>query len=212
MVPPGFTRFLTLLFVVIPSLSWAQTFFTIPQNVWRFTVQNLSNTGDWIGYGGRKGIQEEEFVLAGYGLRYFDHTQRNLDGHYSAPLDLYDLDTLGVDFHGNVGQHIRAYNLSYGDSLFDFSTDYFGPDSITVGGLFTEKRHRVLQERVLTIEYGFTNRLTFVFKLPYVTHLMEKRQWSWKAFEIPGLADFIAYNKKRSNGFNARYKHIMMPS
>jgi hypothetical protein len=201
MVSHGFTRSLALWLVVIPGLIFSQTFFTVPQNVWRFTVQDLSNTGDWIGAGGKKGIQEEEFVLKGYGLRYFDHTQRNPDGHYSAPFDLYDLDTLGFDFHGNVGQHVRAYNLSYGDSLFDFSTDFFGPDSITVGGLFTEKRHRVLQERVLKIEYGFTNRLTFVFTLPYVTRLTEKRTLSWKAFDIPGLADFIAYQQEAKQRF-----------
>ena len=101
--------FLVLLFVVrIP----AQTHFTIPQNVWRFTVNTDYSSGNW----------------------------KSNNFSNSAMKHYYPIYT-------------KVYSLN----------QYF---------------ERTIVTNKINFEYGFTDRTTLVFKVPYIKKITENQSWS----------------------------------
>jgi len=172
----------------------SQTHFTIPNNVWRLSVTPKILSGKYIGPGGVKGIPNMPFSLAGYGKRYYDH-RFLLDGYPASSQDLYDLDTLGFNSTYNVGEYIRHYNLMFGDSIPDFSQDFFGPDSIAITGSISQEISRNSWGVDFNVEYGLSNRITFSMKIPYYTYVAEDRTSRWNSDNIPGLDSWVAYHQ-----------------
>ncbi|MFQ6676841.1 MAG: hypothetical protein ACE5D0_00855 [Fidelibacterota bacterium] len=181
-------------FFLISSLLFSQTHFTVPENVWRISAKPLIITGKYIGPGGIKGIKNIPFNLANYGKRYFDHAYV-MEGYYASNDDLYNLDTLGYNANYTVGEYIRFYNLVYNDSIPDLSTDFFGPDSIVVGGHLNQEMSRTSWGSEFKIEYGLSNRVTFAMTIPYFTYVYEKKTNSWKSNNIQGLDEFVIYHQ-----------------
>ncbi len=180
-------------FFLTPSSLFSQTHFTVPENVWRISVEPSVTTGSYIGPGGVKGIPNIPFNLANYGKRYFDHGYK-VDGYYASDNDLYDLDTLGYSSNYTVGEYIRFYNLIYSDSIPDLSADFFGPDSVVVGGTLDQEINRKSWGVDFKIEYGLSNRVTFAMKIPYYTYVSQERTNRWTSNEIEGLDEFAAYH------------------
>lgn len=199
--PPLFFLFTYSLFLLpfylflISSFLFSQTYFTVPENVWRISIEPAVTTGSYIGPGGIKGIQNTPFNLAKYGKRYFDHGYK-VDGYYASDNDLYDLDTLGYSSNYTVGEYIRFYNSVYNDSIPDLSADFFGPDSVVVSGNLDQEISRTSWGVDFKIEYGLSNRVTFAMKIPYYTYVSEERKNSWTSNGIEGLDEFAAYHLK----------------
>ncbi len=193
---------------VFPAFS--QTYFTVPQNVWRFTMISSQGTGKWIGPKGQEGIIGQPVSLPGYGKRYFDHEYVNSDGYYSSPYDLFDLDTIYINTTRTIGQAIRDFNNNtasfFGfDTLPDYRSDFFGPEAVQIGGKLSEFRSRVIAERQVKVEYGATNRVTFKLSVPYITRLEENRSWKWKPGIVPGLSEWLSYHREARARFDSLF-------
>lgn len=103
--------FLSSLFLLIVTKSTAQTHFTIPQNVWRFTVNYDLSSGKW---------KSNSFSNKGM--------------HH-----IYKIDTTTYSIYQNF-------------------------------------KRKTLTNK-LNIEYGFTDRTTLVFQIPYIQKITENRSW-----------------------------------
>lgn len=180
--------------ILLPSYLFSQTHFTVPENVWRISVNPSVTRGSYIGPGGVKGIQNMSFNLANYGKRYFDHGYV-VDGYYASENDLHNLDTLGLNSNYTVGEYIRYYNAIYNDSIPDLSTDFFGNDSITVGGSLDQEISKTSWGMDFKIEYGLSNRLTFEMNIPYFSYVSQNRTSKWTSNEIEGLDSFGEYHQ-----------------
>ena len=187
-------QFLLTYFFFFHTYSFCQTHFTVPENVWRISVKPMINTGSYVGPGGIKGIPNMRFSLENYGKRYFDHGYV-VDGYYGSDNDLYDLDTLGYNSNYTIGQYIRYYNILYGDSIPDFSLDFFGDDSIPVSGSFDQTIDKTSWGIDFKIEYGLSDRVTFEMNFPYYTYVSLKRTSKWTTNEIDGLDNFVNYHQ-----------------
>ncbi len=192
LLPSSFFHLLFSFFLT-PSSLLSQTHFTIPENVWRISVERTVTTGSYIGPGGVKGIQNSSFNLTNYGKRYFDHGYK-VDDYYASDNDLYNLDTLGYSSNYTVGEYIRFYNLIYSDSIPDLSADFFGPDSIVVSGSLDQEINQSSWSMDFKIEYGLSNRVTFTMKIPYFNYVSNERTSSWNSNKIEGLDEFAAYH------------------
>ena len=51
------------LFIIFFSISIAQTHFTIPQNVWRLSIEQKYKVGNWKGHDGRNGWNDFPYKL-----------------------------------------------------------------------------------------------------------------------------------------------------
>ncbi|MBC8323194.1 MAG: hypothetical protein H8E70_06470 [Candidatus Marinimicrobia bacterium] len=180
--------------ILLTSYLFSQTHFTVPENVWRISVKPSVTRGSYIGPGGVKGIQNMSFNLANYGKRYFDHGYV-VDGYYASENDLHNLDTLGLNSNYTVGEYIRYYNAIYNDSIPDLSTDFFGNDSITVGGSLDQEISKTSWGMDFKIEYGLSNRLTFEMNIPYFSYVSQNRTSKWTSNEIEGLDSFGEYHQ-----------------
>lgn len=180
--------------ILLTSYLFSQTHFTVPENVWRISVNPSVTRGSYIGPGGVKGIQNMSFNLANYGKRYFDHGYV-VDGYYASENDLHNLDTLGLNSNYTVGEYIRYYNAIYNDSIPDLSTDFFGNDSITVGGSLDQEISKTSWGMDFKIEYGLSNRLTFEMNIPYFSYVSQNRTSKWTSNEIEGLDSFGEYHQ-----------------
>lgn len=176
------------------TFSFSQTHFTVPENVWRISVKPSVTTGSYVGPGGVKGIPNMSFNLANYGKRYFDHGYV-VDGYYASENDLHNLDTLGLNSNYTVGEYIRYYNTIYNDSIPDLSTDFFGNDSIIVGGTLDQEISKTSWGMDFRIEYGLSNRLTFEMNIPYFSYVSQNRTSKWTSNEITGLDAFGEYHQ-----------------
>ncbi|MFH1851528.1 MAG: hypothetical protein ABIA75_04220 [Candidatus Neomarinimicrobiota bacterium] len=189
--------------VVLSLLSGltAQIQYTLPNNVWRVSVSRTQSQGDWVSGAGYAGSGPQEFTLEGYGRRYYDHLEP--DAYY----DLYNLDSLRIG-RSYSGAIIRGFNNSlsamiWNDTLPDFSNEFFGPDSVTVGGfLINTSNRRTVARRDISLEYGISNRATFSLELPYYDSVEERRQWRWSGTPPAGLAEFIAYQDSARQKFD----------
>ena len=101
--------FLVLLFTVKAT---AQTHFTIPQNVWRFTLNSEKTSGNW-----------KSKNLSNTGIKH------------------------------NYPINAKVYPIN----------QYF---------------KRTISTNRINIEYGFTDRTTLVFKLPYINRITQNHSWS----------------------------------
>lgn len=188
----------------------AQTHFTIPQSVWRIKITAGTRSGNWIGARGKRGLLNQEYVLEGYGKRYFDHEYVSSNGYFSSPSDFYDLDTLYISATQTIGQVIGDFNRLYPsqlglDSLLDYRQDFFGPQSVTIGGLLDQFERRSTTFRELRLEYGMSNRLTFRLVVPYISSLEQETSWRWQAMQVTGLSDFIAYHQQAQTGLEGLF-------
>ena len=172
--------------ILLPSYLFSQTHFTVPENVWRISVNPSVTRG--------KGIPNMFFYLADDGKRYFDHGYV-VDGYYASENDLHNLDTLGLNSNYTVGEYIRYYNAIYNDSIPDLSTDFFGNDSITVGGSLDQEISKTSWGMDFKIEYGLSNRLTFEMNIPYFSYVSQNRTSKWTSNEIEGLDSFGEYHQ-----------------
>jgi hypothetical protein len=99
------------LLLLINTKSFGQTHFTIPQNVWRFTVNSDLSSGKW---------KSNSFSNKGV--------------HH-----VYKIDTTTYSIYQNF-------------------------------------KRKTLTNK-LNIEYGFTDRTTLVFQIPYIQKITENRSW-----------------------------------
>ena len=60
-----------LLLIMIPC-AVCQSYFTVPQNVWRVSISSKSTSGDWLGVNGAKEVGKEEISLLNYTDPLFD--------------------------------------------------------------------------------------------------------------------------------------------
>lgn len=183
-------------FFLVTGTVVPQSNFTLPKNVWRFSLSSESSNADWVSWGGKKGLYNERFSLEGYGQRYYDHTNRDDD------TDLVALGSLTMSGGDQVKDIIDAFNSSsaaatWGKSLSDFTEDFLGPDSIFIGGYITNPE-RTLKESLgkVNIEYGLTDKVTFFADIPYYTSAQQQNQWGWQAAATQNvdLEGFIAYH------------------
>lgn len=183
----------TFHFLLLTSYLFSQTHFTVPKNVWRVSVKQVVKTGNYIGPGGVKGIPNMSFNLADYGKRYFDHNYV-VDGYYASDNDLYNLDTLGYNSDFTIGQYIRYYNTLYNDSIPDFATEFFGPDSISIIGTMDQEISKTAWGVDFSFEYGLSDRMTFEMKIPYYTYVSQQQTTKLSENDIVGLDDFVTYH------------------
>ena len=184
----------------------AQAYFTLPKNVWRVSVQSGMSSGQWLSGGGKKGLPDEFFTLSGYGLKFYNnltpeskHDLVNLHEHYVTANDRAD-------------EIVAAFQLTgaaqaWGDTIADFTQNFFGPDSVSLGGYITNPKrslNSVLSN--LRIEYGISEKATFTFSIPNYSTARQMNTWGWRAGSL-GNADldgFIAYhiaNKAKFDNF-----------
>jgi hypothetical protein len=207
-----FSKAVLILFLTWSDYLSAQTYFTVPQNVWRVTVMESYSSGQWIGNEGKSGIRGQPVDFSDYGKRYFDHEYVSSGGYFSSPYDLYDLDTTYVNATWTIGRIIRDFNRNtapvFGfDTLVDYHVDFFGPDPVPVGGKLDEFRDRTVYTRTYRLEYGTTDRVTFVVDIPYIRMMVENRSWSWRSYSIPGLTDWVAYHQAAQARMDSLFAH-----
>ena len=178
----------------------SQTHFTLPNNAWRVTVKQTNGFGKWKSATGYTGVGPQYFNLDGYGRQYYDHI------HPNAYYDLHHLDSLSIGTT-TFGDLIRGFNQSssaavWGDTLPEFQTVFFGPDSVTIGGyLKNTKLQHTLSRQDFRLEYGVSNQVTFSFEVPYFKRLEEDRTWLWQGIAADGLPEFIAYHDSARQSF-----------
>ena len=92
-------------------LATAQTNFTLPNNAWRISVKQSFSDGNWQGHPDHGGVGPRQFILDGYGRRYYDHQ------HPNAYYDLYNLDSLSIG-GTTFGELIGSFNSSASAAVF----------------------------------------------------------------------------------------------
>ena len=117
----------------------AQDYFTLPKNVWRLSIENEFSSGQWITTNGKKGFPDEIFDLQGYGQRYYDHENQD------SKRDLYNLHEQYVTITDRADEVIADFQIkdaaiAWGDTLSDFSQNFFGPDPVNLGGYITNSK------------------------------------------------------------------------
>ena len=68
-----------LLLIMIPC-ALGQSYFTVPQNVWRISISSKSMSGDWLGVNGAKEVGKEEISLLNYTDPLFDLNSSTIQG------------------------------------------------------------------------------------------------------------------------------------
>ncbi|MEE2877097.1 MAG: hypothetical protein VX822_04910 [Candidatus Neomarinimicrobiota bacterium] len=186
----------------------AQAYFTLPKNVWRVSVDNEMMSSQWISGGGKKGLPDEFFTLSGYGLKYYNHLSS--DSKY----DLVNLHEHYITAADRADEIIASFQMTeaasaWDDTLADFSQNFFGPDSVSVGGYITNpKRSLASGLSRIRIEYGISEQATFTLSIPNYSKALQVNRWGWRAGSV-GSADldgFIAYhtvNKAKFDDFFA---------
>ena len=58
--------FICLLLLIMIPCAVCQSYFTVPQNVWRVSISSKSTSGDWLGVNGEKEVGKEEISLLNY--------------------------------------------------------------------------------------------------------------------------------------------------
>jgi len=178
----------------------SQTQFSLPNNVWRVSLKQTGEFGNWQGSGKYTGIGPQYFNLDGYGRRYYDHI------HPNAYYDLHQLDSLSIG-STTFGDLIAGFNQSssatfWGDTLPEFRTTIFGPDSVIIGGyLHNTKLWHTISRQDFKLEYGVSNRVTFSFEVPYFREVKEEREWLWQGIAAVGLPEFIVYHDSARQAF-----------
>ena len=71
-------RIFLSLFLLQYTFSVSQTHFTIPQNVWRISIQNENSTGNWKGHNGRNGWQDYAYRLENLDYVISQEWKRNI--------------------------------------------------------------------------------------------------------------------------------------
>ena len=105
-------RIFLSLFLLQYTFSVSQTHFTIPQNVWRISIQNENSTGNWKGHNGRNGWQDYAY---------------------------------------------RVENLEY---------------------VISQEWKRNITSQTFLIEYGFTDKATFILTIPKLKKFKQTHSWS----------------------------------
>lgn len=71
-------RIFLSLFLLQYTFSISQTHFTIPQNVWRISIQNKNSTGNWKGHNGQNGWQDYAYRLENLDYVISQEWKRNI--------------------------------------------------------------------------------------------------------------------------------------
>ena len=187
---------------------YGQAHFTLPKNVWRISVVKEASSENWVSAGGKKGLPDEYFTLDGYGLKYFDHLNPE------SKKDLVRLNEQYVSATDMTNKVIEAFQLKqaaigWGDTLADFSQNFFGPDSVTIGGYISNTKRTM--ERQLTrirFEYGLTERVTLTLGIPNYASATQTNEWGWRAshsenIDLEGFIDYHTTNKAKFENFFA---------
>lgn len=186
----------------------SQTHFTVPASVWRITLDGITGRGSWVRGDGNEGLPDEYFTLYGYGKRYYDHLLPSTTGDLVALGDNY------ISAFDRVDQVIHSFNASpaaqaWGDTLADFTRDFFGPDSVVLGGFITNPLRRRQDRGVeFTLEYGLTDRVTFTLTVPYFLRVSRENEWGWKNpfsenADLEGFVEYHRTNKEKFEDFMA---------
>lgn len=194
------------LVVLLAGTMNAQAHFTLPKNVWRVSVVKEGFSSDWVSGGGKRGLPDEYFTLENYGLKYFDHLNPDSKKDLTRLNEHYVSATARVD--GVITQfNETAAASAWGDSLADFSQNFFGSDSVTIGGYITNpKRTLAGQLTRFRFEYGLTERVTFALGIPHYSAAAQANQWGWRAshsskVDLEGFIDYHSANKTKLESF-----------
>tara|TARA_B100000700_G_scaffold331755_1_gene468030 strand:- start:7203 stop:8801 length:1599 start_codon:yes stop_codon:yes gene_type:complete len=189
----------TLIILMIWSFDClkAQNYFTLPKNVWRLSVDNEFSSGQWISANGIRGLPDEFFNLEGYGLQYYDHNNPNTKS------DLFNLHEHYVTISDRTDKIIADFQtksaaIAWGDSLFDFSQNFFGPNAVNMGGYITNANRSFIATLYrIKIDYGISDKVTAAISIPNYIKAEQKNVWGWISGPMDNfdLAGFIAYHK-----------------
>lgn len=204
-------RFLTGCFsLILLSSLGAQRPYTIPEHVWRIRTESSFSIGNWMGRLGTDGIRNEPFELDGYGKRYFDHELLDNTGYPSSTTDFYDIDEMFITATQTVNNVITDFNTNHapmfgGDTLPDYSQEFFGSNPVLIGGTLDLTRDRIRTEQSLTIDYGLSDNLMAHVQIPFIFYHRETVNWTWSGNPIPGMASFTAYHQAARAAFDSLF-------
>lgn len=182
----------------------AQDYFTLPKNVWRLSIENEFSSGQWSTTNGKEGVPDEFFDLQGYGLRYYDH--KNQD----SKRDLYNLHQQYVTITDRADEVIADFQIkdsaiAWGDTLLDFSQNFFGPDPVNMGGYITNSERSLSSSLSrIRIEYGVSEKVTMSISIPNYSKVEETNVWGWRSGSMENfdLGGFIAYHQANKMKFD----------
>ena len=185
-----------LLIISFFSFLNAYSNLTLPKNVWRVSITKGSTNSNWRSSNGVNAYSNENFTFKNYGIKYFDHLNIN------SPDDLYDLGNLQITVTDNVEKIISDFNIlslkkDWGFQLSDFTENFFGPDSLLIQGeIYNSKSKFNYDKTSYNIEFGITNKTTFLISIPFYTKAEKTQFWGWNGtqFENGNIKKFLEYH------------------
>tara|TARA_B100000315_G_C14595101_1_gene598463 strand:+ start:10591 stop:12204 length:1614 start_codon:yes stop_codon:yes gene_type:complete len=194
-------KFSWIILIVFCELP-AQTHYILPPSVWRFSLSQGTVSGNWISSGGKSGLPNEVFALNGYNLRYYNPSSPTSND------DLVGLGDMYINSTDQVKKVIRDFNDSdvaatWGDSLADFTQDFFGPDSFTLFGYITnDKRKKSFSRSTFRIEYGLSERNSIFFEIPVYRNIQMNNDWGWENnsaanAQLQAFTDYHSANREK---------------
>lgn len=189
-MPKTFVRSAILILLLNMSVSFSQYYRTVPENVWRLSVQSNYENYSW-------NIPNQPINLRDLGRRYFDNQTIDENGFFSSMTDFVQLRKTPLDTIQTIGQYLDSLNLSNGFSLPNFSNEYFDTtQALDVSGIISEKRSKILATNTYKIDYGLTDIFTAHLSIPIIQkQTVSNEYYDWKSNEIQGLSDFISYHQ-----------------
>tara|TARA_A100001011_G_scaffold96429_1_gene101449 strand:+ start:25758 stop:27329 length:1572 start_codon:yes stop_codon:yes gene_type:complete len=177
--------------------------FTLPKNVWRFSVNNEQSISQWKSSGKVKGFHSEVFTLKNYDIKYFDHKNQN------SFKDLNDLGDLEITVSENVQKIITDFDAlssskGWGFQLYDFTENFFGPDSVKLNGQIFNTESKFNYNKIFyDIEFGISNKTTLMISIPVFLTANQNEYWSWNGMEFENgrIEDFLNYHNENKKNF-----------
>jgi len=184
-----------LLFI---SMLVGQTSPTIPENVFRFSLEmNMSNSM-WE-------LDEQTFDLRGIGRHYFDNLTRNDSGGFSSKYDLYHNGTHRFDSGMTIEEWLTQFNLDKGTDLPTFGPAAFFDTSkaVSVTGQYFEKLDKKRMGESIKIEYGMSNEITLAVTVPIINSFVVDQSLSATGNPIDGVDDLVEYHQNAMDVLDA---------
>ena len=192
-----------LIFLFFLSFLNAFSNFTLPKNVWRISVNREQSISQWKSSNGVNRLPQEVFTLKNFNLKYFDHKNEN------SFEDLNDLGDLEITVSENVQKIITDFNTlslneGWGFELFDFTENFFGNDSLQLIGQILNSDSKFNYNKIVyDIEFGISNKSTFILSIPMFFNAYKNESWSWNGikFENGDIEGFLNYHNSNKTNF-----------
>ena len=178
----------------------AQSFQPLPNNVFRMSIDQGSSSYNW-----ERG--ETQFSLEGIGKMYFDPFTHNDSVRFSSNFDLYHIGSLYLDniiFDSDtlsIASTIEDW-MEKLNSDFNLNLPVLGPQNIDTNifrypeGSFYEKRSKKVALKALSIDYGFSDEVTFNLSVPLIELFSLKQTISnVSVSDIQGVQPLLDYHQ-----------------